>query len=84
MTMTLSAEIRRLGCSETSVTIEIIQNIWKTSQVSLKLKSDNKLKVKNVNMSLVLRKSVFGFPTRSDTNRAVQPHNMARDLKFRI
>ena len=31
--MTLSAEIWRLGCSETSVTIDIIQNICKTSQV---------------------------------------------------
>ena len=34
VTMTLSAEIWRLGCSETSVTIDIIQNIWKTSKVS--------------------------------------------------
>ena len=25
-----------------------------------------------------------GFPTRSDTNRAVQPKKMSRDLKFRI
>ena len=25
-----------------------------------------------------------GFPTRSDTNRAVQPRKMARGLKFRI
>ena len=25
-----------------------------------------------------------GFPTRSDTNRAVQPQKMARSLKFRI
>ena len=25
-----------------------------------------------------------GFPTRSDTNRAVQPHKMARGSKFRI
>ena len=24
------------------------------------------------------------FPTRSDTNRAVQPQKMARNLKFRI
>ena len=24
-----------------------------------------------------------GFPTRSDTNRAVQPQNMSRGLKFR-
>ena len=36
-------------------------------------------------MSLVLRKPVFGVSdTRSDTNRAVQPHKMARGLKFRI
>ena len=25
-----------------------------------------------------------GFPTRSDTNQAVQPQKMARSLKFRI
>ena len=25
-----------------------------------------------------------GFPTRSDTNQAVQPQKMARGLKFRI
>ena len=35
-------------------------------------------------MSLVLRKPVFGFPTRSDTNQAVQPQKMARGLKFQI
>ena len=27
---------------------------------------------------------VFGFPTRSDTNRAIQPQKKARGLKFRI
>ena len=26
----------------------------------------------------------LGFPTRSDTNRAVQPQMMSRGLKFRI
>ena len=31
-----------------------------------------------------VRKLVLGFPTRSDTNRDVQPHNMARGLKFQI
>ena len=31
-----------------------------------------------------MRKPVFGVPTRSDTNRAVQPQKMARGLKFRI
>ena len=35
-------------------------------------------------MSLVVRKLGSGFPTRSDTNRAVQSLNMARGLKFRI
>ena len=35
-------------------------------------------------MSLVLRKPVFGVPTRSDTNRAVQSQKMPRGLKFRI
>ena len=35
-------------------------------------------------MSLVVRKQVLGFPTRSDTNWAVQPQKMARDLKFWI
>ena len=32
----------------------------------------------------VMRKPTFWFPTWSDTNRAVQPHKMARGLKFRI
>ena len=31
-----------------------------------------------------MRKPVSGFPTRSHTNQAVQPHKMARGLKFRI
>ena len=35
-------------------------------------------------MSLVVRKPVFGVPTRSDTNQAVQLQKMARGLKFRI
>ena len=35
-------------------------------------------------MGLVLRKPVYGFPTRSGTNRAVQPQKIARILKFRI
>ena len=30
------------------------------------------------------KKRSSGFPTRSDTNRAVQSQKMARDLKFRI
>ena len=31
-----------------------------------------------------MRKPVFGNPTRFDTNRAVQPHKVARSLKFRM
>ena len=33
---------------------------------------------------LELPQSMFGSPTRSDTNRAVQPQKMARGLKFLI
>ena len=35
-------------------------------------------------MNLVVRKRVFGFPIRSDTNQAVQPQKMAGSLKFWI
>ena len=31
-----------------------------------------------------MRKPTFWFPTRSDTNQAVQPKEMARGLKFGI
>ena len=31
-----------------------------------------------------MRKPIFGFPTRSPTNPAVQPQKMTRGLKFRI
>ena len=31
-----------------------------------------------------MRKSTFWFPTRPDTNQAVQPQKMARGLKFQI
>ena len=31
-----------------------------------------------------MRNRSSGFPTRSDTNRAVQPQKIARGLKFRI
>ena len=31
-----------------------------------------------------MRKPTFWFPTRSDTNRAVQSQKMARGLKFRF
>ena len=35
-------------------------------------------------MSLVARRPVFRVLTRSDTNRSVQPHKMAKGLKFQI
>ena len=35
-------------------------------------------------MSHFTRKPVFGFPTRSDTNWAVQPQEMTGGLKFQI
>ena len=31
-----------------------------------------------------MRKPVLGFPTRPHTNQTVQPHKMARGLKFHI
>ena len=34
------------------------------------------------NMSLVMRKPTFWFPTLSDTNQAVQLQKMVRSLKF--
>ena len=37
-----------------------------------------------VTMIRVKRNAVFEFPTRSDTNQAVQPKKMARGLKCRI
>ena len=35
-------------------------------------------------MSHIVRKRVFRVLTKSDTNWAVQPQKVARDLKFRI
>ena len=35
-------------------------------------------------LRLIVRKSVFGFPTRSNTNQAVYPLKMARGLEVRI
>ena len=35
-------------------------------------------------ISRVMTKPVLGFPTRSDTNRAVQPQKLVRGSKFRI
>ena len=37
-----------------------------------------------MNMSLVVRKPVFGVSDLVRHNRSVQPQKMARDLKFRI
>ena len=35
-------------------------------------------------LSRVIREPVYGLPTRSGTNQAVQSQKMARGLKFRI
>ena len=38
-----------------------------------------------LDLSLVMKENLSsGFPTRSDTNRAIQPHKMTRGLKFQI
>ena len=37
-----------------------------------------------LNVSLVARKPVFGFQTKSNTNQPAQIQEMARGLKFRI
>ena len=50
--MTVSAEIWRLGCSETSVMSDLIQNIGKTSKVVLKLKIYTWLIILNVNIRI--------------------------------
>ena len=49
--MTLSAEIWRFGYSKPYVMSDLIQNIWKTSQVRWKLKIDTWLIILNVNIS---------------------------------
>ena len=48
------------------------------------MKKNDVYDINHDKMSLVVRKPVLAFPTRSDTNRAVKPHKMARGLKFRI
>ena len=48
-------------------------------------KEDIHVNVKiNQNLSRVMRKQTFWFPTWSDTNQADQSQKMARGLKFRI
>ena len=41
-------------------------------------------KINESHLSCDARKPVFDFPTRSDTNRPVQPQEKARSLKIRI
>ena len=40
--------------------------------------------VDKIKVVVSLEELCSGFPTRSDTNRAIQPQKMARCLKFRI
>ena len=42
------------------------------------------LRSQNKNLKLIFEPRSSGFPTRSDTNRTVQPQKVARGLKFRI
>ena len=46
------------------------------------MKIDKKITSAQTHTSRDVRKP--GIPTRSDTNRAVQPQKMVRDFKFRI
>ena len=43
-----------------------------------------RLSVVRNHLSRVMRKPTFWFPPWPDTNKAVQPHKIARGLKFRI
>ena len=49
-----------------------------------RLKWKTKMSNGNKNMSRVMRKPTFWFPTWSDTNQAVHLQKVARGLKFRI
>ena len=61
--------------------IYVINEADLTSSNNPKTKTNQ---IDHLEMSLVVRKPVSGFPTRSDTNQAVQPQKMVRVLKFRI
>ena len=69
------------------VVIIHVQNKNKMSAVAMDT-GDNNVKVRLLKpvyqMSLVVRKPVFGFQTRSNTIQAVQSQKMARGSKFRI
>ena len=54
------------------------------TNIIFELSSNTPLISSPVLMSRDLRKSVFGFPTRSDTNRAVQPQKMPRNMQYWI
>ena len=52
--------------------------------LSLRLYTDHPLICMFLNMSCIMRKPTFWFPTWSDTNQAVQLQKMTRGLKFWI
>ena len=67
--MTLNAEIWRLGCSETSVMSDLIQNIGKTGQVVLKLKNDTIVKglsnLKPFRIKIILKRILLKDETKN-------------------
>ena len=69
--------------------VKLCENMHVVTFIMFILLTDKKKKKERGNlyssdMSLVVRKPVFGFLTWSDTNWAVQPQKIARDLKFGI
>ena len=56
--------------------------LWAVTMVTIYIKI-NHGSVSEENMSRVMRKQTFWFPTWSDTNQAVQLQKIARGFKFR-
>ena len=64
---------------------KLITEVKLSSRVPVSTKADcvPRLLSRAYNLSQDTRKPVFGFPTRSDTIRAVWPKEMAKRLGFR-
>ena len=60
-------------------------NLKEESNDELNMTGSEQMNITGINdMSRVMRKPAFWFPTRSDTNQTEQLQKMARGLKFRI
>ena len=80
--MTLSAENWRFGFSRPYVRSDLIQNIWKTSQVRWKLKIDTWVIIKNVNIS---NKFIFWYVHRiMNTSGLLQSKREARRASLEV